>query len=410
MQADRWSYTLFDVVVPSLGESITEATIGGWLKAPGDLLAADEPLLTLETDKVSVEVLAPAAGILGSLRVQEGDTVEVGDLLTAISPAVTAVPDHAKAPSHSRAKNLNPPEMRRDELQVEAGKAKAAPSRQQRQNKLPDSVLIKAPNNGAASTSHINNDLASLGKLGSVAGSGTSHTSARGEKRVPLSPFRKAAALELKTAQNTAAILTTFNDVDMTAVLQVRERYSQAFKDKYGIESDWTGFFVKAACAALKQVPLINAFLTNDEIVYHADIHLSILIATESGSVSPIIRNADTMTVGEIQQCISNFVDRANNGAIDLAETYGGTFTISDNGPSGSLLSVPIPNHPQSAILCLHRVEERPVVFRNEVVVRPMMNVALSYDHRMIDGREAVTFLKLVKMAIEEPLRLLLEL
>lgn len=401
-----------NIVVPSLGESITEATVGRWLKAAGDAVAADEPVVTLETDKVSVEVPAPGAGIMGETAVKEGDTVEVGDVLATINLVSTAgakalkpgarkngahAGDGSQAtarPAQTIVAPLPPPDASREAIAMESDReVRARPSGE----------------DGSFATGGNGWEPAPEALAYAKARTGFRSGSERGETRVRMSQLRQTAAYRLKHAQNTAAILTTFNDVDMTAVLRVRERYKAAFEEKYGVRSGLMGFFAKAACAALKQVPIINASLDGDEVVYHERVNLSVAVATPNGLIVPVIAKADELSVGEIEQRIAELGGRAKNGTLSLAELRGGTFTISNGGVFGSLMSTPIVNHPESAVLGLHRVEDRAVVVDGQITVRPMMYLALSYDHRMIDGREAVTFLKAIKTAIEDPVRLLLD-
>jgi 2-oxoglutarate dehydrogenase E2 component (dihydrolipoamide succinyltransferase) len=413
-----------DVKVPTLGESITEATLGQWLKKPGEAVKADEPIASLETDKVAVEVPSPVDGVIGALFVAEGDTVEVGALIATIeaagatgagqvettsgtgpeprakaeeSPAATAgqqapaqpsaAASDAVAPSARRASietGIDPSTVegsgrdgRVTRLDIEA-KAKAAPA--------PAPASAPAPAAAAASSD------------------------GRKEERVKMTRLRQTVARRLKEAQNTAAMLTTFNDVDMTAVIEARAKYKDLFEKKHGVRLGFMGFFVKAACMALKDLPAVNASIEGDEIVYHDYADISVAVSAPNGLVVPVIRNAETLSVAGIEKTIGDFGRRAKDGTLKMDEMKGGTFTISNGGVFGSLMSTPIINPPQSAVLGLHRIEDRPVVRDGQVVVRPMMYLALSYDHRLIDGREAVTFLVALKNAIEDPTRLLIDL
>jgi len=412
-----------DVVVPTLGESIAEATLGQWLKKPGDPVALDEPIASLETDKVAVEVPSPVAGTMGDQVVSEGATVAVGALIARIEngaagagatqsePAQTAAPaaseptptvedDPALSPSARRAvieRGLDPSKIEGTgkhglvtKEDVLAAAAKAQPSSAPAKAGTQNAAQSRAP--------------ASAGAQGGSAGP------ERREERVRMTRLRQTIASRLKEAQNTAAILTTFNDVDMSAVIDARARYKDLFEKKHGIRLGFTGFFVKAAALAARDVPAVNASIEGDEIVYHDYLDVSVAVSAPNGLVVPVIRDADRMSFAEIEKTIADFGRRAKDGTLKMDEMRGGTFTISNGGVFGSLLSTPIINPPQSAVLGMHRIEERPVVKSGQIVARPMMYLALSYDHRLIDGREAVTFLVRMKEAIEDPTRLLIDL
>ncbi|GLS98734.1 dihydrolipoyllysine-residue succinyltransferase component of 2-oxoglutarate dehydrogenase complex [Sphingobium jiangsuense] len=331
-----------EVQVPVLGESVTEATVGAWLKKPGDAVAVDEPIASLETDKVAVDVPSPVAGVMGQHMVSEGDTVNVGAVIAIVEEGATAAAKPAAA---------------------------AAPAA---------AAVASGPQ--------------------------------RAEERVKMTRLRQTVAKRLKSAQETAALLTTFNDVDMSAVIEARARYKDLFEKKHGVRLGFMGFFTKAVCMALRDVPAVNAQIEGDEIVYHNYADISVAVSAPNGLVVPVIRNAEEMSVAEIEKTIGDFGKRAKEGALTMEDMKGGTFTISNGGVFGSLMSTPIINPPQSAVLGLHRIEDRPVVRNGQVVVRPMMYLALSYDHRLIDGREAVTFLVAIKNAIEDPTRLLIDL
>lgn len=426
-----------EVKVPALGESITEATLGEWLKQPGDAVAADEPVASLETDKVSVEVNAPAAGTMGAHGVAAGDTVAVGAVIASIeagggaSAPAPAAKAEAPAPAEQESKPAEsarsqptiptpssspkgegssvseeqlaalgiPPSMRRQALDrgldIKGSGQGGQLTRNDVMNAL-SGVSAKVPEQ-AVSTAL---DMSGVGSAGP----------ARNEERVKMTRLRQTVARRLKEAQDTAALLTTFNDVDMTAVSEARARYKDLFEKKHAIRLGFMGFFVKAACLALKDVPAVNAQIEGDEIVYRDYADVSVAVSAPNGLVVPVIRNADKLSFAEIEKTIADFGKRAKAGALTMADMSGGTFTISNGGVFGSLMSTPIINPPQSAVLGMHRIEDRPVVRDGQVVARPMMYLALSYDHRLIDGREAVTFLVRIKEAIEDPTRLLIDL
>jgi 2-oxoglutarate dehydrogenase E2 component (dihydrolipoamide succinyltransferase) len=418
-----------EVLVPTLGESITEATLGEWLKQPGDKVAADEPIASLETDKVSVEVPSPVAGVMGQHAVAVGDTVQVGAMLATVEagdgapaaasapqPAVTAAPaaapsepapaaggygNHGATPIDSNAPAALSPSVRRAVLEhgVDPATIKGT-GRDGRITK--DDVATAASSRPAAAPAPA---AAAAPTTPSVAAS-----SGRKEERVRMTRLRQTIAKRLKDAQNTAAMLTTFNDVDMTAVIEARAKYKDLFEKKHGVRLGFMGFFVKAATMALKDIPSVNASIEGDEIVYHDYADISVAVSSPGGLVVPVIRDAQDMSVATIEKTIGDFGKRAKEGTLKMDEMKGGTFTISNGGVFGSLMSTPIINPPQSAVLGLHRIEDRPVVVNGQVVVRPMMYLALSYDHRLIDGREAVTFLVALKNAIEDPTRILIDL
>jgi len=427
-----------DVQVPALGESITEGTLAQWLKKPGEAVAADEPIASLETDKVSVEVPSPIAGVLTEQLVQEGDTVAVGapiaridekataavapapvtnpagagenpqlrgsdhapeaelataeassadDHITTLSPAVRrAVLEYHVDPSKIRGTGKDGRLTKDDVIAAAQGQPAAAPAPQA---KAPSAPPPAAP--------------ASQAKAPAVAGD-------RHEERVKMTRLRQTVARRLKEAQNTAAMLTTFNDVDMSAVIEARARYKDLFEKKHGIRLGFMGFFVKACALAARDVPAVNASIEGDEIVYRDYFDVSIAVSAPKGLVVPVVRNAQAMSFAEIEKTIADYGKKAKEGTLGIEDMQGGTFTISNGGVFGSLLSTPIINPPQSAVLGMHRIEERPVVKDGQIVARPMMYLALSYDHRLIDGREAVTFLVRVKEAIEDPTRLLIDL
>ena len=416
-----------EVTVPTLGESITEATLGQWLKKPGDAVKADEPIASLETDKVAVEVPAPSAGVIGALVVAEGDTVQVGAVIATIeaSDGAAAAAPAAKpveAPE-AEAKPEPKPEAKATEAgygnheadpQASSGSAVAmSPSVRRAVAELGvDAAGLTGTGPGGRLTKE---DVAKAAEAAPAAKPAAPAPAAssgpeRREERQRMSRLRKTVASRLKEAQNTAAMLTTFNDVDMTEVMAARAKYKDLFEKKHGVRLGFMGFFVKAACQALRDVPSVNASIEGDEIVYRDYADISVAVSAPNGLVVPVIRDAQAMSVSTIEKTIGDFGKRAKDGTLKMDEMKGGTFTISNGGVFGSLMSTPIINPPQSAVLGLHRIEERPVVKDGQIVARPMMYLALSYDHRLIDGREAVTFLVALKNAIEDPTRLLIDL
>jgi len=412
-----------DVVVPTLGESITEATLGQWLKQPGEAVKADEPVASLETDKVSVEVNAPVAGLMGQLAVAEGDTVNVGAVIAQIeagkAPADAATPKVENRTAVGQAEAAAPPEPAaapvedNDPVTLSPAVRRAVlehgvdPSRIHGSGK--DGRITKDDVLAAAKLKETEKPAPVPASAPAPAAPSVS-SGDRHEERVRMTRLRQTIASRLKDAQNTAAILTTFNDVDMTAVIAARAKYKDLFEKKHGVKLGFMGFFVKAACMALKDVPSVNAKIEGDEIVYHDYADISVAVSAPNGLVVPVIRNADQLSVAAIEKTIGDFGARAKDGKLSMDEMKGGTFTISNGGVFGSLMSTPIINPPQSGVLGLHRIEERPVVRDGQIVARPMMYLALSYDHRLIDGREAVTFLVAIKNAIEDPTRLLIDL
>lgn len=397
-----------EVKVPTLGESVSEATVGQWLKQPGEAVALDEPIASLETDKVAVEVPAPVAGVMGAQLVNEGDTVDVGAVIALIeagsavaAPAPAAAAPAAAAPEPAAANEATTlsPAVRRAVL--EHGVDPSAIKGSGKDGRITkEDVLAAAQAKSAAPA-----PAAASAPVAAPAISGD-----RGEERVKMTRLRQTIAKRLKDAQDTAALLTTFNDCDMSAVIEARSRYKDVFEKKHGIKLGLMSFFAKAACLALKDVPGVNAQIQGDEIVYFPYVDLSVAVSAPNGLVVPVVRNVDTMGFAEIEKAIAELGKRAKDGTLTIADMQGGTFTISNGGIFGGLMSTPIINPPQSAVLGLHRIEDRPVVRDGQIVIRPMMYLALSYDHRLIDGREAVTALKTIKEAIEDPTRLLIDL
>ena len=421
-----------EIKVPALGESVTEGTIAEWLKQPGDAVAADEPIASLETDKVAVDVPSPVAGVLTEHRAAVGDTVEVGAVIALIAegaaagagapkaeaapaPAAAAAPAAPKADAATTAaasaELLTPaqtmsPAVRRAVL--EYGVDPSTIKGTGKDGRLTKEDVIAAAQARAKSAPA---PAASPAPVPAAPATGT-HAAAAGRntERVRMTRMRQTIAKRLKAAQDNAAMLTTFNDCDMSAVIAAREKYKDLFAKKHDIRLGFMGFFAKAACLALKDVPAVNAYIEGDEIVYHDYVDISVAVSAPNGLVVPVVRDADKKGFAEIEREIADFGARAKAGTLTMEDMAGGTFTISNGGVFGSLMSTPIINPPQSAVLGLHRIEERPVVRDGQIVIRPMMYLALSYDHRLIDGREAVTALKIIKEAIEDPTRILIDL
>jgi 2-oxoglutarate dehydrogenase E2 component (dihydrolipoamide succinyltransferase) len=424
-----------DVKVPALGESITEATLGQWLKQPGDTVAADEPIASLETDKVSIEVNAPVAGTLSEQLVKEGDTVEVGAIIARVGegaaaaaapakevadagtnppgPAETPMPrDDAHAPTEEHADLTLSPAVRRAVLEHHVDPSQISGTGKDGRITKDDvlAAAAKSKEGGAPMPAPVAPPPQKAEPTRAIPAASPAVAGERKEERVKMSRLRQTIAQRLKDAQNTAALLTTFNDVDMSAVIDARARYKDLFEKKHGIRLGFMGFFVKASALAARDIPAVNASIDGDEIVYRDYLDVSVAVSAPKGLVVPVIRNADSMSFAEIEKAIAAFGKKAKEGTLTIDEMTGGTFTISNGGVFGSLLSTPIINPPQSAVLGMHRIEDRPVAKDGQVVIRPMMYLALSYDHRLIDGREAVTFLVRVKEAIEDPTRLLIDL
>ncbi|WP_297109670.1 2-oxoglutarate dehydrogenase complex dihydrolipoyllysine-residue succinyltransferase [uncultured Devosia sp.] len=426
-----------EIRVPTLGESVTEATIGQWFKKVGDAVSADEPVVELETDKVTIEVPAPAAGVLEAIAAQPGDTVDVGALLGAIaagSGAAASAP--AAAPSEPKtetpANNAAGPEQIQEEpapKPVTATDRAPAPSAQ----KLINEKGLDANNiagSGKAGQVLKEDVLSALARPAQAAAPSVAQAApasapaakpaaprapvaaddAEREERVKMTRLRQTIARRLKDAQNTAAMLTTFNEVDMKPVMDLRNQYKELFEKKHGVKLGFMGFFTKAVVHALKEIPAVNAEIDGDDLIYKQYAHIGVAVGTDKGLVVPVVRNADQMSIAEIEKEIGNLGKKARDGQLSMADMQGGTFTISNGGVYGSLMSTPILNAPQSGILGMHKIQERPVVVGGQIVVRPMMYLALSYDHRIVDGKEAVTFLVRVKESLEAPERLVLDL
>ena len=410
-----------EIKVPVLGESVTEGTIAEWLKQPGEAVAADEPIASLETDKVAVDVPSPVAGVMSQHMVAVGDTVEVGAVIAIIEEGATAgAAAPAAAPAAAKAEPAPAPAASEELLtpaQTMSPAVRCAvlehgvdPStikgtgKDGRLTKEDVLAAAEAKAKGAPAPAATAAPAAAAPAAAAPAGAG------RNSERVKMTRMRQTIAKRLKGAQEQAALLTTFNDVDMSAVIEARDKYKDLFAKKHDIRLGFMGFFAKAACLALKDVPAVNAYIDGDEIVYHDYVDISVAVSAPNGLVVPVIRDADKKGFARIEQDIADFGARAKAGTLTMEDMTGGTFTISNGGVFGSLMSTPIINPPQSAVLGLHRIEDRPVVRNGQIVIRPMMYLALSYDHRLIDGREAVTALKIIKEAIEDPTRMLIDL
>ena len=407
-----------EVKVPTLGESVTEATIGEWLKQPGEAVAADEPIASLETDKVAVEVPSPVAGVMGQQVVAVGDTVNVGAVIATIeagdgkaAPAPAPAPkmeakaeSAAPAPAATGGESVDTvttmsPAVRR--LVLEHGLDPTKIKGSGKDGRLTKEDVLAAAN-AAPDASPAPSPEAAAPASASAPG--------RKEERVKMTRMRQTIAKRLKSAQDTAAMLTTFNDCDMSAVIETREKYRDIFEKKHGVRLGFMSFFTKAVALAAHDIPAVNARIDGDEIVYHDYLDVSVAVSAPNGLVVPVVRNAESLSFADIEKAIADLGKRAKDGTLTMDDMTGGTFTISNGGVFGGLMSTPIINPPQSAVLGLHRIEDRPVVRNGEIVIRPMMYLAMSYDHRLVDGREAVTFLKTIKEAIEDPTRLLIDL
>ncbi|WFP63890.1 MULTISPECIES: 2-oxoglutarate dehydrogenase complex dihydrolipoyllysine-residue succinyltransferase [unclassified Mesorhizobium] len=424
-----------EIRVPTLGESVTEATVGKWFKKVGDVIAADEPLVELETDKVTVEVPAAGAGTLSEITVKEGETVNVGALLGSISAGGEAAAPAAAKP-HAVAQ-ASSPDAASTTKQAAAETAKVAggggPIEQRTMPPAPAAAKLIAEHNLAV------DHLPGSGKRGQVLKGDVLDAIAKGapsqpaetpkaapapvaarapsttddaarEERVRMTKLRQTIARRLKEAQSTAAMLTTFNEVDMSAVMALRAKYKDVFEKKHGVKLGFMGFFTKAVTHALKEIPAVNAEIDGTDIIYKNFAHVGVAVGTDKGLVVPVVRDADQMSIAEIEKEIGRLGLAARDGKLSVADMQGGTFTISNGGVYGSLMSTPILNAPQSGILGMHKIQERPMVVGGQIVIRPMMYLALSYDHRIVDGKEAVTFLVRVKESLEDPERLVLDL
>ncbi|HEY8212996.1 MAG TPA: 2-oxoglutarate dehydrogenase complex dihydrolipoyllysine-residue succinyltransferase [Methylocystis sp.] len=417
-----------EIRVPTLGESVTEATIGRWFKKAGDAVRADEPLAELETDKVTLEVNAPTAGVLAEIVAKEGETVEPGALLGQIAEGAAAAPKSGEAapkpvPAQPAPKQAPapapatamPPSPSAAKIAVEQGIDIAqVPGSGKRGQALKSDVVQFAARQAAPQPAPGIPAQAAPAQEARIDAPAPRtpipQEDAGREERVKMSRLRQTIARRLKEAQNTAAMLTTFNEVDMSALIELRKRYKEAFEKRHGVKLGFMGFFVKACCQALEEIPAVNAEIDGAEIIYKRFCHIGVAVGTDKGLVVPVVRDADRMSLAEIERTIAELGRKARDGALDIADLQGGTFTISNGGVYGSLMSTPILNAPQAGILGMHKIQERPVVIDGKIEARPMMYLALSYDHRLVDGKEAVTFLVRVKELLEDPARLALAL
>jgi 2-oxoglutarate dehydrogenase E2 component (dihydrolipoamide succinyltransferase) len=421
-----------EIRVPTLGESVTEATIGKWFKKAGDRVAADEPLVELETDKVTIEVPAPAAGTLAEIAAKDGETVEVGALLGSIEAGSGAAKAAAPEPRQDTAvAQASAPTAASTTKEAAAQSGRIAgegPIEERRMPPAPSAAKLLAESNLSV------DQVPGSGKRGQILKGDVLDAIARGapsqpaeapapaarapssaedaprEERVRMTKLRQTIARRLKDAQSAAAMLTTFNEVDMKAVMDLRAKYKDVFEKKHGVKLGFMGFFTKAVTHALKEIPAVNAEIDGTDIIYKNYAHIGVAVGTDKGLVVPVVRDADAMSIAEIEKEIGRLGVAARDGKLSVADMQGGTFTISNGGVYGSLMSTPILNAPQSGILGMHKIQERPVVVGGQIVIRPMMYLALSYDHRIVDGKEAVTFLVRVKESLEDPERLVLDL
>ena len=413
-----------EIRVPVLGESVTEATIGKWFKKPGDAVAVDEPLVELETDKVTIEGPAPAAGVLSGIAVKDGETVAVGALLGEIKEGAGAAPAKAQpapqpaapipaapqpvAPRPAAAKAPPPetplaPSVRK--LAAESGMDASTMAGTGKDGRVTKGDMLAAIERAAAQPMPVAQPAAAV-----QVRAPTPPDDAAREERVRMTRLRQTIARRLKEAQNTAAMLTTFNEVDMSHVMALRTQYRDLFEKKHGVKLGFMGFFVRACVQALKEIPTVNAEIDGADIIYKNYYHIGIAVGSERGLVVPVVRDCDQKSLAEIEKTIADFGRRARDGTLKIEELQGGTFTITNGGIYGSLMSTPILNAPQSGILGMHKIQDRPMAVGGKVEVRPMMYLAFSYDHRLVDGREAVTFLVRVKESLEDPARLVLGL
>lgn len=410
-----------EIKVPTLGESVTTATVAKWLKKAGDTVAADEPIVELETDKVSVEVPAPQAGVLGSEVAKVGDEVEVGALLTtlepgaagAAKPAAKAAPVEKKAAPAASAPSAPAPAPKAAPASapaVDAAAALPAARKMMAENGLSADQLGSGTGKDGRITK---GDVLGFLSQPPVAQAPAAPKPARNddprEERVKMTRLRRTIARRLKDAQNTAAILTTFNEVDLSEAMALRKEYQDAFVKKHGVKLGFMSIFSRAVIAALKEFPAINAEIDGDDVIYRDFVNLGIAVGGPNGLVVPVIKNADKLGYAEIEKTIAGFGKAAREGTLKIDDLAGGTFSITNGGIYGSLLSTPILNAPQSGILGMHSIQERPVAVNGQVVIRPMMYTALSYDHRIVDGKEAVSFLVRIKQNVEDPRRLLID-
>src|SRR6202171_1940415 len=423
----RGRHTMTEIRVPTLGESVTEATIGRWFKKAGDAVAVDEPLVELETDKVTIEVPAPSAGTLGDIIAKDGETVAVGALLGQINDGASAAAKPAAAPagaappppvaaaaasaaaSATTTQRVPPadaplaPSVRK--ISAESGLDAATVSGSGKDGRVTKGDMLAAIEKAASAPTPVNQPAAAV----QVRAPSPADDAAR-EERVKMTRLRQTIARRLKDVQNTAAMLTTFNEVDMSHIMAMRAQYKDVFEKKHGSKLGFMGFFTKACVQALKDIPAANAEIDGTDLIYKNYYHIGVAVGTDKGLVVPVVRDCEQKTIAEIEKSIADFGRRARDGQLKIDEMQGGTFTITNGGIYGSLMSTPILNAPQSAILGMHKIQDRPVAIGGKIEIRPMMYLALSYDHRVVDGKEAVTFLVRVKESLEDPARLVLDL
>jgi 2-oxoglutarate dehydrogenase E2 component (dihydrolipoamide succinyltransferase) len=423
--AQRGNNPMTEIRVPTLGESVTEATIGRWFKKAGDAVAVDEPLVELETDKVTIEVPAPSAGTLGEIAAKDGETVAVGALLGLINEGGAAAAKPAAAPAKAAAPPPAPaaaapapvaappktpsadaplaPSVRK--ISAESGIDAATVPGSGKDGRVTKGDMLAAIEKAASAPTPVNQPAAAM----QVRAPSPADDAAR-EERVKMTRLRQTIARRLKDVQNTAAMLTTFNEVDMSHIMAMRAQYKEVFAKKHGSKLGFMGFFTKACVQALKDIPAANAEIDGTDLIYKNYYHVGVAVGTDKGLVVPVVRDCDLKSIADIEKSIADFGRRARDGQLKIDEMQGGTFTITNGGIYGSLMSTPILNAPQSAILGMHKIQDRPVAIGGKVEIRPMMYLALSYDHRVIDGKEAVTFLVRVKESLEDPARLVLDL
>ena len=408
-----------DIKVPSLGESVTEATIARWYKNVGDSVAIDEPLLEIETDKVTLEVPAPATGQLSDIKVNDGDTVEVGAILGSIIEGAAATAEKkVEAPTEKEvvidkpiaevSQPIELPEIETIKVSEVSNELSPAVRKIVAENNININEISPSGKNGRITKEDALNSLSNQASRDEPNKSSVPAENDKLTERVTMSRLRKTIAKRLKDAQNTAAILTTFNEVDMSELIKVRSEYKEFFEKKHGVKLGFMSFFVKACITALKEIPEVNAEIENDDIIYKNYYNIGVAVGTDQGLVVPVVRNADQLIVADIEKEIANLGKKARDGKLSISDMQDGTFTISNGGVYGSLMSTPIINPPQAGVLGMHKIQQRPIAIDGEVVVRPMMYLALSYDHRLIDGKAAVTFLVRVKESLEDPRRILL--
>jgi 2-oxoglutarate dehydrogenase E2 component (dihydrolipoamide succinyltransferase) len=415
----RGEKTMTEIRVPTLGESVTEATIGRWFKKAGDAVAVDEPLVELETDKVTIEVPSPSAGVLGEIAAKDGDTVAVGALLGSITEGAAAAARPAAAPAKAAAASAPAapaaaakappadaplaPSVRK--LSAESGVDASTVPGSGKDGRVTKGDMLAAIERAASAPVPVSQPAASV----QVRAPSPADDAAR-EERVKMTRLRQTIARRLKDVQNTAAMLTTFNEVDMTNVMAMRAQYKDVFEKKHAVKLGFMGFFTKACVQALKDIPAVNAEIDGTDLIYKNYYHIGIAVGTDRGLVVPVVHDCEHRSIADSEKAIGDYGRRARDGQLKIEEMQGGTFTITNGGIYGSLMSTPILNAPQSGILGMHKIQERPMVVAGKIEIRPMMYLALSYDHRVIDGKEAVTFLVRVKETLEDPARLVLDL